>query len=137
MSKLKLKRSVFVSQTVEQEFDARELAETFTDDQLHTIGLFRDLRDADIQRERKLDELTRRERMECDDDECDCVLHTRTMKGGSAMRETALREVDFWPLIRALVLRHDEHAVMAELERRAWDQGNITIDFSRAFNAKG
>ena len=125
---LTIKRTRVERITADFEFSVRELAEKFTDEQLRAEGLFRDLRDADIARERLL---RANARSACDDEDCECSCHNSHPAGG--LVEGGLVEREFWPLIRALLLRHDIPALQHELETRAWDHGNTTVDFSRVW----
>lgn len=141
MASLILKRHAFVSQQIEHEFKLRELVEQFTDEQLREVGLFRDLRDADIARERELIAAEDRERSrryeDCDGDDCDCPAHHRVKRtGGKPEIPSQMVEREFWRSIHQLATRRDADALMREVENRAWDFGNVFINLTRIITAK-
>jgi hypothetical protein len=129
---LTIKRKAFVHQEVAFDIPVTELVEGFTDEQLRTVGLYRDLRDADIERSRKIEEQFRldsaRANHFCDDEDCECACHTAPHGKSVPKTGDPLAERHFWPLIRALIVRGDLKGVRAELDRRSWDYGNTTIE---------
>jgi len=135
---LSLKRTVHVSKDVDLSFSVAELAEKFTDDQLRTVGLYRDLRDADIERLQVLDREVLARAAMCDDEDCECECHqhrSRTVRRGKPKHD-AESEHTFWSAIRTSAQRHDIESLVRLLEQRAWNVGGVTVDFSH-LRAKG
>lgn len=129
---LTLKRTVHVHKDVELSFPVAELAEKFTDDQLRSVGLYRDLRDSDIERLQVLDREIQARAALCDDEDCECSahhFHTETVRRTNRKHDPD-SEHAFWAAIRAHTQRRDFVAFIRELEQRAWIVGGVTVDFS-------
>lgn len=133
MSELKLTRSESVQVNVT--IDVTELTTRFTDDQLASVGLFRSLRDADIAREVILQQQAWLEAAECEDEDCDCVLHrsrpsaseAMTRGGFASKRPSPDHERAFWHSCRDLLLRRDFSALFRAIEDRAWEHGGVNF----------
>jgi hypothetical protein len=131
MSTLKITRHENVK--VDVTVDAAELAEKFTDAQLAEVGLFRSLRDADIERENILIRQSWIESTRCDDDDCQCVLHDGRPSVAAQLQNrvpAATRqdtEASFWHDVRTLILRRDFNGFAREIEARAWNHGGVSV----------
>ncbi|MET4675898.1 MULTISPECIES: hypothetical protein [unclassified Luteibacter] len=131
MSDMKITRHEHVK--VDVAVNVAELVEKFTDSQLATVGLFRSLRDADIERENILRQQSWREAARCDDDCCECVLHEGRPSVSALLgnrvpaKQPDGSEAAFWHEIRNLLLRRDFNAVTREVEARAWNRGGVSI----------
>lgn len=134
MSTLKITRHQHVK--VDVEIDVAELVEKFTDAELAKVGLFRSLRDADIERENILIRQSWLESTRCEDEDCQCVLHDGRPSIAAQLQNrvpTGTRqdtEASFWHDVRNLLLRRDFNAAAREIEARAWNHGGVSVLFT-------
>jgi len=136
---LSIKRTVHVQKDVEIGFPVAELVEKFTEEELKSVGLYRELADADIARLQSLDNELRARAHYCDDEDCQCPcheFHSKTIRR-KARKEDPQAESTFWKTVRQQALRHDAPALIHALEQRAWSEGGVTVDLTSIISPKG